>query len=164
MVTRSILLVSLLLAAGCTASRATVLSEEVMIGTWECGPTSMQGPNFNVLVTVRTTNNADHTYSSHTTSVITPDGKPAITNKDVAYGTWRLENDVITSTVERVQFLSSSDPSFSNFVGQQIQDAQLKMKSVYKSRVIAFDGNTSRSIPVDAMYKEAVVESSCRRL
>ena len=124
----------------------------------------MQGPNFDLVVTTRTTNNHDHTYSSLTTSVITPHGQAAVTNKDIAYGSWRLEADVISSTVERVQFLSSSDPTFSRELGQQIQEAQLKKKSVYKSRVLDFDGNTSRSVPVDSMYKEAVVESSCRRV
>jgi len=159
---RLILLTTALLAS-CATARAS-LSEESLVGTWECGPTTMQGPNFDLVVTTRTTNNHDHTYSSLTTSVITPHGQSAVTNKDIAYGSWRLEADVVTSKVERVQFLSSSDPSFSSELGQQIQEAQLKKKSVYQSRVLDFDGNTSRSVPVDSMYKEAVVESSCRRV
>lgn len=156
-------LITLLLACSATG-RAATLSNETLVGTWECGPTTMRGPNFDVAVTSRTTYDVDYNFSSHTTSVITPDGQPAITNQDVAHGTWRMEGHVITSKVERVRFLSSSDPGIIIALGQQIQDDQLKTKSVYKSRVIAFDGTTSRSIPVDALHKEAVVETSCRRL
>ena len=159
---RLILLTAALLAS-CATARAS-LSEESLVGTWECNSTTMQGPNFDLVVITRTTNNADHTYSSITTSVITPHGQSTVTNKDISYGSWRLEADVVTSSVERVQFLSSSDPTFSNELGQQIQEAQLEKKSVYRSRILDFDGNTSRSIPVDSMYKEADVESSCRRV
>ncbi|WP_234340111.1 hypothetical protein, partial [Xanthomonas citri] len=74
-----------------------------------------------------------------------------------------IPNDFIYK-VERVQFLSSSDPTFSNELGQQIQEAQLKKKSVYKSHIPDFDGNTSRTMTVDPMYKEAAVESSCTRV
>jgi hypothetical protein len=159
---RSALLVALLLT-GCASGRPAI-SDASLIGTWECGPTTMHGPNFDLLVTTRTTNNADHTYSSLTTSVVTPQGGLAVTNKDLAHGTWQLDGDVITSTVTRVEFLSSTDATISNKFGQDIQDAQLKKKSVYQSRIIHFDGQTSRSIPVNSMYKEAVVESSCKRV
>ena len=159
---RLIVLTTILLT-GCAATGAP-LSDQSLIGTWECGPTTMHGPNFDLVVTTRTTNNPDHSYSSLTTSVITSHGQAPITNKDIAYGLWRLEGDVITSVVEKVQFLSSSDPSLSNEQGQLIQEAQLKKKSVYKSRILDFNGNTSRSVPVDSMYKEAAVESSCRRV
>ncbi|WP_226467691.1 hypothetical protein [Luteimonas panaciterrae] len=157
------LLVAMLMAA-CAAGRDAGLSDESLLGVWECGPTTMHGPNFDLVVTTRTTNNSDHTYSSLTTSVITPHGKHAITNKDLAYGSWRLEKGVVVSVVERVQFLSSSDPTFKNELGQKIQDDLLKKKSVFKSRILYFDGNISRSIPIDSMYKEAEVESTCRRV
>ncbi|QOY23712.1 hypothetical protein FYK61_21590 [Xanthomonas citri] len=97
-------------------------------------------------------------------SVITPHGGAAVTNKDIAYGSWHLEANDFIYKVERVQFLSSSDPTFSNELGQQIQKAQLKKKSVYKSHILDFDGNTSRTMTVDPMYQEAAVESSCTRI
>ncbi|MGE8281128.1 MAG: hypothetical protein ACN6O2_11890 [Stenotrophomonas sp.] len=159
---RLIVLTTMLLAS-CATVHAP-LSDESITGAWECGPTTMHGPDFDVVVTTRNTNNADHTYSSLSTSIITPHGQVAVTNQAIDHGTWRLETDVITFTVERVQFLSSSDPTFSNTLGQQIEDAQLKKKSVYRYRMLHFDGNTSRSVPVDPMYKEAEVESSCRRI
>jgi hypothetical protein len=160
---RLVLLVALVLA-GCSTTPKSSLTDKSFVGTWECGPTTMHGPNFDVAVTTRTANRPDHTYSSLTTSVITPQGQLPITNKDQADGTWSLDGDIITSTVQRVEFLSSSDPKITKWLGQQIQDAQLKMKSVYQSRILIFDGITSRSVPVNSMYKEAVVESSCKRV
>jgi len=160
---RLVYLASLILA-GCATAPKPSLTDKSIIGTWECGPTVMHGPNFDVAVTTRTTNRPDHTYTSLTTSVITPTGQPPVTNKDQADGTWSLDGDIITSTVQRVEFQSSSDPTISKWLGQQIQDAQLKKKSVYQSRILEFDGTTSRSTPVNPMYKEAGVESSCKRV
>lgn len=151
------------LLVSCASVHAS-LSHESLVGTWDCGPTTIHGSNFDLVVTTRTTNNSDHTYSRLTTSVITPHGQVAVTNKDISLGSWHLEGDVVTSVVERVQFLSSSDPTFSEELGQDIQEAELRKKSVYKSRILDFNGKTSRSIPVDTMYEEASVESSCWRV
>ena len=160
---RSILFLTAFLCSCAVASPAT-LSKESLVGTWLCGPTTMHGPNFDIVVTMETTNAADNTYTSLTTSAISPHGKDPITTKDRAFGTWQLDGDVITSHVQKVEFLSSSDPSISNEFGQQVQDAQLKKKSTYHSRILEFTGDTSRSVPVNSMYKEAVVESSCERV
>ena len=160
-----LLILATALFAGCTtATTKTSITDESLIGTWECSPTTMHDPNFDLVVTTRTTNNSDHTYTELTTSVITPHGKPSITNRDQANGTWRLDGDVTTSTVLRVEFISSSDPTISKELGQQIQESQLKKKSVYQSKILAFDGATSRSVPLNSMYKEAAVESSCKRV
>ncbi len=84
-----LIILTVVLFASCATARAS-LSEKSLNGTWECGPTIMQGPNFELVVTTRTTNNADHTYSNLTMSVITPHGGAAVTNKDIAYGSWHL--------------------------------------------------------------------------
>jgi hypothetical protein len=152
------------IVAGCSTSRESGLSDQALLGDWECGPTTMHGTSFDLVITVRTTNRPDHTYTSLTTSVITPHGKSPVTNKDQAHGTWRLDGDMITSTVQQVEFLSSSDPTFRKELGQKIQDDQLGKKSTYQSRILEFDGHVTRSIPVNSLYKEAVVESSCRRV
>lgn len=161
---RSAILVMAAIVAGCSTSRESGLSDQALLGAWECGPTTMHGPNFDLKVTVQTTNRPDHTYASLTTSVITPHGKSPVTNKDQAHGTWRLDGDIITSTVQQVEFLSSSDPTFSKELGQKVQDDQLRKKSTYQSRILEFNGDVSRSIPVNSLYKGAVVESSCRRI
>ncbi len=158
------ILVAVATVVGCSTSREPRLSDQAMLGDWDCGPTTMHGPGFDLVVTVRTTNRPDHTYTSLTTSVITPHGKSPVTNKDQAYGTWRLDGGIVTSSVQRVEFLSSSDPTFSKELGQKIQDDQLRKKSTYQSRILEFDGEVSRSIPVNSLYKEAIVESSCRRV
>ena len=69
----------------------------------------------------------------------------------------------MTSTVQRVELLTSSDPSITKEIGQQAQDAQVRKKSIYQSRILEFTGHSSRSIPVNSMYKEAAVESTCER-
>lgn len=152
-----------LLLSGCVTTSQAALTSQALVGTWRCGPTVIHGPNFDIAVTTETSNASDGTYSTLTTSIITPHGKPPITTTDRAWGTWLLENDVITSTVQRVEFLTSSDPSITKEIGQQAQDAQVRKKSSYQSRILEFTGRSSRSIPVNSMYEEAAVESSCER-
>jgi len=135
-----------------------------LVGTWECGPTVMQGPDFDLTVNSRITRNADHTYSDVTTSIIQPRGKTAITTQDQSSGTWQLDADIVTSRVDRVEFLSSSDPGFTRQQGQASLEAELKKKSVFRSRLLYLDANSSRSKPIGSLYKAAEVESSCRRM
>lgn len=159
-----LLFLASLALAGCATTGEPALTSQALVGNWRCGPTVMHGPHFDIAVTTETSNAADGTYSTLTTSVITPHGKPSITTTDRAWGTWQLDDGVISSTVQRVEFLSSSDPSITKEIGQQAQDAQVRKKSSYQSRILEFTGRSSRSIPVDSMYKEAVVESSCERV
>jgi hypothetical protein len=72
--------------------------------------------------------------------------------------------DVVRSRINHVEFLSASDPSVTKGAGQKAQDEQLAKKSVYESRILEFNGTHVRSIPVNAMYKEAAVESTCERI
>ena len=124
----------------------------------------MHGPNFDLTVTEITTNNADHTFVTSTESVIVPNGGAAVITKDEAYGTWHLEGNIVTTEFLKSTFLSSSDPSVGKEIGQRIQDEQLKKKSIYQSRILELSDDKSRSIPVNPMYKEAAVESSCHRI
>lgn len=159
-----LVVVAITISAGCSSVDRAKLSDESLVGSWRCGPVLMHGPGFDVSVSTETVNDADHRYTSTTTSVITAPGKKPVTAKDLSFGTWRLDGDIITTHVERVQFVSFSDPALSNELGQRMHDAQLRKKSTYQSRILAFDGRKSRSIPINSMYKEAVVESSCERL
>lgn len=151
-------------ALGCAGALAGEVTEQALLGTWECGPTTMHGPGFKVEVTTRITKRADHTYSDTNTSVLIPDTGVVMTNRDTSHGTWRLDGDIVTSEVLEVRFLSSSNLDLSREEGQRILDELVSKKSVYRSRILALDANTSRSIPVGSMYKEAEVESTCRRL
>lgn len=148
---------------GCTTIGSIALSEKSLVGTWACGPITMQKDNFDLVVTARTTYKADHTFVSLTSSQITFSGKGPIISKEQVYGIWQLDGDIVTSTIQRIDFLSSSEKSFSHGLGQKIQDDVLKEKSVYQSRILNFDGKTSTSIPVNPMFKEAEVELSCKR-
>lgn len=143
---------------------SVVLTDELIIGTWECRPTTMHGPNFDIVVTSRTSNRPDHTSTTLTTSIITPHGAGPITNIDEATETWAIDGDVITRTVSKIRFVSSTDPKITPAVGQQIMDDQIARKSVYQSRVVGIDGKYVRSVPFNATHKQAEVESTCRRL
>jgi len=83
---------------------------------------------------------------------------------DQSRGTWQLEGNVLISAVQEVKFISSSDPTLSKAEGQALEDTQLRKKSVYKSRILQIGKNASRSMPVESIYKEAVVETSCKRV
>lgn len=150
-------------AAGCATAGEPKLSKDSLVGAWECGPTTMHGPDFDVVATTHTIYGGDSAFTEITTTVITPRDKYPMTTEYEVHGTWRLDADVITTNVTYGRFLSSTDPSVGVEHGQQALDEQLKKKSTTQTRVLAFAGTTFRSIPVNAMYKEAVVESPCKR-
>jgi hypothetical protein len=135
----------------------------MLIGKWECGPISMHGPTFDVVESSTTVNRADHTFYSSSRSIITAPGKAPISIADQSRGTWRLDDHVVVRAVQELKFVSSSDPTLGKAQGQAIEDAQLHKKSVYKSRILQIDNRSARSIPVESTYKEAVVESTCKR-
>ena len=159
-------LVLLLLSAASqpAAPPAIVLTDEILVGTWVCGPTTMHGPSFDIAVTSRTTNRPDHTSTTLTTTIITPHGAPSMTNVDEATETWAIDGDLITRTVSKLRFVSSTDPRITPEVGQRIMDDQVARKSVYQSRVLGMKGTVLRSVPFNATHKQTEVESSCRRL
>lgn len=152
----------LALLAGCTTDEPP-LTDADMIGTWHCGPTTMRGPGFELVVTSRVTHGADHTSSSVTTSVISRPDMPDVTNEDAAWGRWDVEGREFVGTVERVEFLSSTDPETTKERGQKMLDDILRLKTEYRSRVLEHDGTHTRSVPIDAMFEEAEVETRCTR-
>ena len=161
---RKVAISALIAVSGPTAASAKPLSHSDLVGTWRCGPTVMQGPGFTVTVTDETTKLSDGTYSGHSSTVISAPGKPALTLPDRSSGTRELVGDVVKSRIDQIEFLSASDPSITKEAGQRAQDEQLAKKSVYESRILEFTGTRSRSIPVNYMYKEAAVESTCERI
>lgn len=156
--------VAILLVAASSASATTPLRPSDLFGTWRCGPTVMQGPGFTVTVTDETTKLPDGTFTGHSRSLISAPGKAPLTLEDRSSGTWELVGDVVRSRINHVEFLSASDPSVTKDAGQKAQDEQLARKSVYESRILEFNGTRVRSIPVNAMHKEAAVESTCERI
>lgn len=112
-----------LLAGLARAESPLRLSGQAIVGTWDCRAATMQGPGFVVEATWQVTRRADHSYSSLNTSLVTAEGKPSITTTDQADGIWRLEGDVIVTSVVRVEFLSSSDAGIGKELGQQTLEA-----------------------------------------
>lgn len=161
---RKLAVAILLVAAGSAAATTSPLRPSDLVGTWRCGPTVMQGPGFTVTVTDETTKFPDATFTGYTRTVISAPGKAPLTLQDRSSGTWELVGDVVRSRINHVEFLSAPDPSVTKEAGQRAQDEQLAKKSVYESRILEFDGTHSRSIPVNSMYREAAVESTCERI
>jgi hypothetical protein len=152
------------LLGGCATTRPVGLSGQALVGTWRCGPVAVPDPNFDLVVTTETVNQADGRYTGLSTSVITQPGKAPVVIRDRASGTWLLEGDIFVSKIEQVQFLSASDTWISQERGQKVQDEMLKKKSVYRSRILEFTGSTLRIVPVDPAYKAAELESLCKRI
>ncbi|WP_269792090.1 hypothetical protein [Stenotrophomonas sp. Iso1] len=153
----------MLLAGGANAEPPTFSAAD-LLGTWECGPTSMHGPGFDLDVLIKTTNHPDGTYTSSSTSIIKPHGKSAVTNLDESKGTWVLQGDLLTTVVESARFISSTDPTFSRNEGQLLLEDELHKKRTYEARLLELKDGHSRTVPVGSLYPEAVTESSCRLL
>lgn len=156
---------SAVLLAGMAPAEADrfATSQESLTGTWECGPTTMTGPQLVMKVTSITKYGADQTFVSTTTNVIKPNVRSAVTVVNASRGTWRLEGTTLISVFQESKFISSSDPIISAVLGQKLEVDELRKKSVYKSKILEFSRESLRRTPVDSAYAEAVVETSCRR-
>jgi hypothetical protein len=156
-------LIALTLWSSAVLAEPAILSDENYVGAWECGPTTMHGANFDLVVTARMVNRADHTSTTTSTSIITPHGAAPITNVDESVDTWKIEGDLITTQTVSWRFVSSTDPTLTVEEGQSILDKQRDTKSTYLARVLSADRDTIRTIPHNSLYAEAVVESVCKR-
>lgn len=139
------------------------VSQESLTGTWECGPTTMKGPQIVISVTSVTKFAPDLSFVSTTTNVIKPSSRSAVTVVNSSRGTWRLEGTTLIWAYQESKFISSSDPFISAEIGQKVEDDELRKKSVYKSEILEVTRQSMRRIPVDSAYAAAVVEASCRR-
>ena len=154
-ITASLLAIALL--SGCATPAG--LAPSSIVGRWRCGPTVLHGSDFDVTVSTDTDYRADARFETLTRSVITRAGHAAVTTQDRAQGTWLLAGDVLRTTVERAQFISSSDPAISLAAGQALQDAQLRARSVFEARLQRIDDHHWRSAPVSGTG----ADTSCTR-
>jgi hypothetical protein len=150
-------LLAVALLAGCATT--TQIAPASIVGRWRCGPTTLHGSGFDVAVSTDTRYGKDMRFDTLTRSVISRAGHAPITTQDRAEGTWALAGDVLRTTVQRTRFLSSSDPSISVSAGQQLQDAQLRTRSVFETRLQRIDDRHWRASPVDGSGADA----SCTR-
>jgi len=159
---RPILLIpALALLIGCatTTTALAPIDAAAVVGRWRCGPTTLHGNGFDVSVSTDSTYRADRRFETLTRSVITRAGRTPVTTQDRAEGTWSLSGDVLRTTVRRAVFLSSSDPSISVREGQALQDAQLRRRAVYETRVQRRDATHWRTTPVG----DTGASASCTR-
>lgn len=147
----------LALLTGC-ATTASVDAASVT-GHWRCGPTVLHGTGFDVTVSTDTTYRSDARFETLTRSVIARTGRAPVTTQDRAEGTWSLSGDVLRTTVQRVTFISSSDPAISVATGQKLQDAQLRQRSVFETRLRRIDTTHWSTAPVDG----SGADTSCTR-
>lgn len=159
-----VLILAALISLNCGASQPQEIIEGDLLGTWECGPTVIRGPNFELVMRSTTTRRTDHTFTTVTTLLTKPDGKTDFTTEDSSRGKWWLDGDVVAHDYEHTEFLSSSDPSIDKEFGQKVVDAQLKKKRLYQSRILFLDKTSLRMTPLNSMYEEAVVETRCKRV
>jgi hypothetical protein len=159
------LLISTVMLAGVAPAEAGPLavSPESLTGTWECGPTTMQGPQLVMSITSVGTFAADRTFVAMTTNVIKPNGRSAVTVVNSSRGTWRLEGTTLIWVYQESKFISASDPIISAERGQKVEDDEMRKKSVYKSEILEISRESMRRIPVDSAYAAAVVETRCKR-
>ncbi|MEO8670680.1 MAG: hypothetical protein ABI411_05145 [Tahibacter sp.] len=153
-----------LAATGSALAVPASVTPSDLVGTWRCGPTVMQRPEVTVTTSDETTNASDGTYTSRGTIVTTLPDKHVTTVLVRSSGTWELKGDIVRTHVQHGEFLSASDPSITKEEGQRLQDDQLRKKSVFEDRILEFTGTRSRSIPINSMYKSAVVETGCERI
>ena len=158
-------LITLLLLASCSAAPPRLeVSVESLAGNWKCGPTTVTGELVTVTVETLNHNYRDGKFETLTTSVITPKGESSITTQDRTWGTWKAQDGEYISSVDGVQFLSSSDPTLSLEFGQKVHERELAKKSTYRSKVLILTETETITIPVDSLYKEAEVENRCKRV
>lgn len=139
------------------------VTENALIGTWDCGPTKMKGPDFVMSVVSATKFGADRTFVNMTTNLIEPAGKSAITIITSSRGTWRMEGTTLVWIYQESKFISSSNPAITPELGQKFEDDDLRKKSVYKSKILEISQDLLRRIPINSAHPEAVVEARCRR-
>lgn len=126
-----------------------------VVGRWRCGPTVLHGAGFDVTVSTDTTYGADRRFTTLTRSVIAHSGRTPVITQDRAEGTWTLAGDVLRTTVHRATFLASSDPAITVRAGQQLQDAQLRRRAMFETRLRRIDATRWRTSPVDGGGTEA---------
>ena len=142
----------------------SAVTPESLVGTWECGPTTMKGPEFVSNVTSVGIFAADRTFVGMTTNVIKPSGRSAITVVNSSRGNWRLEGTTLFWIYQESKFISASDPNITAEMGQKVEDDEMRKKSIFKSEILEISRESMRRIPVDSAYAAAVVETRCKRI
>jgi hypothetical protein len=154
-----LVLILFFVSACCSAGDARNVA---LLGTWKCGPYSMVGDGFETTATETSTYQTDGSYRGTTElSVRLASGKVVNTTSS-SFGSWSLKDDIIEISYDKVEFLSSDEPTYTVEMGQADADAQLKKKNWSKSRILELDGKLT-TVPVESMYKGAEVEVTCVR-
>jgi hypothetical protein len=75
-------------------------------------------------------------------------------------GRWALAGDVVTMNFDKATFLASSNPQYTNTMGQQQADRQMEKKNWAKHQIDIM-GDRMLYTPLEAMYQEAEVVVNC---
>jgi hypothetical protein len=140
----------------------TSIRPETLVGDWSCGPSTRAGSGFEIESTSRVNYGSDGRFK------IVADVKTRFSNgrvvhtRDQSVGTWKLKGSVLSSHVERAEFLSSDDPNFTAAMGQAAADAQLKKRNRFESRIVSLERElVLESVEAGANAKPTT--TSCKR-
>lgn len=154
---------SLLLSIHASQACAGTIKKQLVVGTWECGPTVMKGPEVTVTASYVVERKADMTFMHTGTSRVEPKGREAFTFDATYRGTWKLAGDVLTWTYTESKFVGSSLPHVTPEIGQKIIDDEQQKQPISSSRVLRVDARSISTISVKPLYPAAAVASHCTR-
>ncbi|QYF95319.1 hypothetical protein KY495_09280 [Massilia sp. PAMC28688] len=158
-----VVVASLLLSISASQASAGTVTKQLIVGTWECGPTVMKGPDVTVTASYVLERKPDMTFMHTGTSRVEPKGREAFTFDATYRGTWKLAGDVLTWTYTESKFVGSSLPQVTPEIGQKIIDDEHRKQPISSSRVIRVDARSISTIPVKPLYAAAAVASHCKR-
>jgi hypothetical protein len=154
-------LLALLCASTCC--QAAEARRAALIGPWACGPITMAGPGFDVILSYTIDYLKDGSYREMSDSTVKAASGRTVKTRSSGQGAWTLNKGIIETRGGKSEFLSSDDPAYTVEMGQGHLDAENKKKNWSKSQILALDAKQLRKIPIEVMYKQAAVEVNCLR-
>lgn len=159
---RSIKLILLFFFLGSACSCAGIVPSMPLQGVWKCDPYTLTGKGFATTATETSTFLMDGSYRGTSELIIRLESGRVVKTRDRSFGNWTLKDNIIKIHYDKVEFLSSDDPTYTVQMGQSNADAQQKKKNWSKSKILHLDDKLVTS-PIESMYKGADVVVTCVR-
>lgn len=139
------------------------LASESIVGSWVCGPYTMEGRGIKVIAADKIEYKANGRYYSNsesTTEIVSQ--SIVIGMKWSSIGSWEFRDSVLYTSNSKETFISSDNQKITKEIGQRILDDESKKKSESSAKITFLpDGITRR--PVDPIYEEADIEVKCTK-
>jgi hypothetical protein len=132
-------------------------------GTWQCGPYTVATAKFTATGSNKVSyNRGGDYYDFAITTITTTDGTKTTLNTQTT-GTWKQSGDLLQTTSNNVQVLSSNNPRYPVEAAQRSANEQLSKQAVAKNK-IRIRSNSMTLRPVNPASKETDIDVVCRRL